>query len=123
MPGAPPQMIEELKKQKETKTSCLTEEEARNPMAKMVQQGQNESCSTENMKMEGGRISGSMTCRAPGGPGEMKGEVSGEYGAETIAMNIEADMANPANANEKIEMTMRLEGRRTGECSGNGAKS
>ena len=117
MPGARPEMINQMKQTKETQRSCLTEEEARRPMEKMIQKGQNENCSMQDMKMENGRISGSMSCQAPRGGGEMKAEVDGEYTAEDMSMNVKTNMPNPMDPNQQMQMTMRMEGRRVGECN------
>ncbi len=118
IPGAPPEMVEQLRAQKETKNSCLTEEEARAPLDKMMTKSSDESCTTRDMKMEGGRLSGSVTCQQPGGAGEMTADITGEYTKDTMKLDMEADVNSPALPGQKMEMTMRLEGRRVGACDG-----
>jgi hypothetical protein len=121
MPGAPPEVIEQAKAQKDTKMSCLTEEEARAPLEKMMSKGGDQACRPTDMKMEGGKISGKVSCQQGGG--QLSADISGTYGADRIEMEMATKIQNPAAPGQQVEMTVRMDGRRVGACDGTETKS
>jgi hypothetical protein len=94
---------------------CLTTEEAKKPRGKFFGGKRSDNCRYESFDMEGGRIDAVMRCEGrPSGSMTMK--VSGTYAPESYstkaAMEVEGENGRPG-----IEMKMRTEAHRIGECN------
>ncbi len=116
IPGLPPEMQEMMKAQlgkAETDISCLTQEEIDANDGEMFKPGEQSGCTYNTFKMGGGEIAADMTCAEGGMEQNMK--MSGSYGEEAYAMDIEAEGTVQGQA---MSMAMSISSKRLGDCDG-----
>ena len=95
--------------------NCITPEQAARPSANFLAAQQNSDCTYQQFRMEGGKLSGRMTCSGGNLPGEMVTVMSGAYGPQSYDMTMDMETAGlPGNLTMKIKA--RTQGRRVGEC-------
>jgi len=96
--------------------NCITPEQAARPNATFLATRENSNCSYRDFVMEGGRMSGTMTCSGRDGRGEIRTFMQGEYRPQgyDVRMRMVAPMAN----GEEMTTEVRVRGRRVGECEG-----
>ena len=114
MTNLPPQVQERMKKgQRSTHRSCLTPEKAAHPGADFFNDKSNKNC-TNNLKMAGGRIDGSMTCKDPRGMASTI-SMNGTYGGDNydVSMKMTAERAG-----EGMTWSSHTVGHRVGPCTG-----
>lgn len=95
----------------QTISQCLTPEQAANPGADFAGGGDASGCSSDDYRMEGGRISGTMQCNQAGT--NMRATVSGSYTQTSMDMTMNSDVQAQG---QNMTMETRISGRRTGEC-------
>ncbi|HMC91177.1 MAG TPA: DUF3617 domain-containing protein [Allosphingosinicella sp.] len=108
--GMPPAVAEKMKSQKMTSRHCLTPEKAAHPGSDFFGKASKE-C-TNNVVMAGGRVSGSMTCKSPGGSSSVI-SIDGQYGGDSMEMAMKMDMNSKG---QSMSMTSHMVGHRVGEC-------
>jgi hypothetical protein len=106
----PPAVAEKMKSQKMTSRHCLTPEKAAHPGNDFFGKASKE-C-TNNVVMAGGRVSGSMTCKTPGGSTSVI-SIDGQYGGDSMEMAMKMDMNSKG---QSMSMTSHMTGHRVGEC-------
>jgi hypothetical protein len=123
MPGAPPEMVAQLRSamsQSQPARSCLTAEEARNPLAQMremVVQGQAANCRFTDEVFGGGVIRIRATCPGSGGRGGGQMSMEGSFTATTLNATLTARGSSPRVPGATMNMTAEITGRRTGDCA------
>jgi len=116
MPGLTPQMKETMSKaMATTKTfaSCLTAAEAEKPDASFFQPGET-GCTYEHFTMAGGKLDAAMKCSRPGGVQSMT--MQGTYSPDSYNMRVSSK--GEMTPGKAMSMTMSINSRRTGECTG-----
>jgi hypothetical protein len=108
------QMTDAMLSKKETSTSCITEEQAKNPPAQVLA-ASNGKCKYDNFVMAGGKIDGTLVCPIEGTGGEMKMRMAGTFDGETFAIDNEMNATTPAGPGMHIKA--KTTGKRIGECS------
>jgi len=119
LPGLPPemkkQMTEAMLKKTETSTSCITEEQAKNPPAQVLAATQGK-CKYDNFVMADGKIDGTLVCPMEGaGGGEMKMRMTGTFDGESFVSENEMNATTPGGPGMHIKA--KTIGKRIGECS------
>lgn len=120
-PGLPPQVVEQMKAQmKDQKVeTCLTPEQVKNPPKDMF--GSAANCTYEKFEMSGGKMSGTLVCKAPAGAamGDIRGTVSGNFASTSYDVTSETTMnmpAMPGATGGKITSKTKVTGKRIGAC-------
>lgn len=121
VPGAPVAALGEMIGKKNSYRHCLTPAEAANPQGDFFNGANPDaSCRQQNFSMTGGRINIAMTCDGP--QGAMQLTMDGRYQPASYTMDATIS-TNGIAAGQKMTITSRVTGRRTGACpaSSNGA--
>lgn len=120
MPGVPAQAATRVREamaqnQPRELTSCLTPEEAKQPKGNFFTG--NDQCRYDHFTMGGGKIDAAMRCSGGAGGTQLM-TMTGTYSSDRYQMQMAMtgeDM--PGNASG-MKMRMRVDARRTGECTG-----
>ena len=113
-PGMPAGVAEMMKTKPVTGTSCITEEEANDSGADLFSGKKDENCDTKGFKAAGGRVSGTITCRAEdGGQGAMTMTMDGEFKPDSYALNSKMKTEGEGTA---MTIESKITGRRIGDC-------
>jgi hypothetical protein len=123
MPGIPPEMAQQMKamiaqREKQSAEQCLTEENARRPKEEFFA-GKNNACRYDHFKMGGGKIDAKMRCQASGVTQIM--EMDGTYSPESYTMRMATRSDGGQGAAGGMQMRMRVESKRIGECDAKAA--
>ena len=94
--------------------ACITPEQAARPDANFVAARPGSRCSYRDFSMQGGRISGTMTCPEPGLNRPTIAAMQGRYGPRAYALAMRMETAMPDGAAMVLEVRGR--GRRIGAC-------
>jgi hypothetical protein len=113
-PGMPLELAERMKGPRGTVRHCITAAQAARPDAAFLAGRRSGQCSYSDFIMRGGRIAGTMACRAADGA-ETQARMSGTYTPEGFDMRM--DMRTPGFGGATLEVTVRQSGRRTGDCA------
>ncbi len=122
-PGMPPAMAEQMKAglgKPETRATCVKADD-KGPKADFLSTV-DKSCRYENFRMGDGKIDATMNCDDPMGKRHMT--LAGTYGPETWKIDIGSSAkaggaaAGPMAAMGEMSMKMKIEAKRTGECTG-----
>lgn len=112
----PKDVLQRMVGQRTTASNCITPEQAARPSANFLAAQQNSDCTYQDFRMEGGSLSGRMTCTGGQLPGKMVTAMNGTYGPQGYDMTMDMETAGlPGGAAMKIKA--RTQGRRTGECA------
>ncbi|HEY0625178.1 MAG TPA: DUF3617 domain-containing protein [Allosphingosinicella sp.] len=112
----PKEAMQRMVGQRNTVSNCITPEQAARPSANFLAAQQNSDCTYQDFRMQGGRLSGRMTCSGGNLPGEMVTAMNGAYGPKSYDMTMDMETADlPGGVSMKIKA--RTQGRRVGECS------
>ena len=87
---------------------CITPEQAARPSANFLAGRSDNGCVYRNFRVEGGRVSGAMTCR------DTRTVMQGVYGPESYDMRM--DVATPLPTGVIMTLKVRARGRRVGRC-------
>ena len=130
MPGAPPQVLEQVRAQvgqAQTQRECVTAEQARDPLAqmrRMLSQGNIGNCNFSDQVFAGGTIRVRGTC-SPGAGGTAQVSLEGSFTETTLEANMTMNAQGPASASMPgvtgMNMTAEIRGRRVGDCPGGAA--
>jgi hypothetical protein len=131
-PGAPPQMVAAMRGQlgqERTTRSCITPEQAANPMRDvrqaMTQVPAGANCTTDEDRFAGGVIRLHVTCRATGGQqGQATITMDGSFSETTLqaSTTMNAQGAGIGGAPQSMNMTSEVRGIRIGDCPGSQAR-
>ena len=120
VPGMPPEVAQRMKtmmaeQQAHDFETCLTPDEVKRPKEDFFA-GKNNQCRYDSFNMGGGKIDAVMRC------GDGKGatnvmQMAGTYSPESYNMQMAMKMAGGGQPEAGVSMRMRVEARRTGECT------
>lgn len=119
VPGMPPemqaQMRAQLANQAQTRSTCITEEEAGEPMQSMFADSEMAgNCDFGDSSYEGGVIAINATCEGPDGQGTAEMTIEGSYTATTLEADLSVSLSGgPMDA----VMSGEMRGERTGDCA------
>jgi len=116
VPGMPQQMKDSIGQQISKAgavATCLTPEEAARNDGKFFQPSNNKNCKSESFTMEDGKLAAKLTCT--NGPTKQTVDMQGTYGAEAYDLTLES---KGEASGQPMKMSMRVTGKRTGECTG-----
>lgn len=119
-PGLPAEALKQMVGQKSTVSNCVTPEQAAKPSANFLAAQKSSNCTYQDFSMEGGRMTGTMTCSGGQVPGQMEMKMEGEYDARSYAMNMDMN-AKGMPGGMTLAIKARTTGRRTGDCTPGGA--
>lgn len=115
-PGMPEGMLKQMVGQKTTVQNCITPEQAAKPSANFLAAQENSNCTYQDWSMDGGRMTGTMTCEGGEMPGKMVMTMEGEYGSTRYDMNMDMQTSGLPN-NMSMTIKARTTGRRVGDCA------
>lgn len=115
-PGLPADVLKSMVGQKTTVSNCITPEQAAKPSANFLAAQQNSNCTYQDWSMEGGRMTGTMTCTGGGAPGQVVMKMNGTYGSTSYDLGMDMNTTGLPNG-ATMTIKARTTGRRTGECT------
>jgi hypothetical protein len=118
-PGLPLEIAERMKGPRPAVRHCITPAQAARPDANFLAGQSSGQCSYRGFSMRGGRIAGTMACRAPDGA-ETRARMSGTYAPESFDMRM--DMETPGFGTATLALVVQQSGRRIGDCSDEGER-
>lgn len=124
LPGMPEalaaQMKAQLASQKQTRSQCITPEQAANPGSYMLNQDEGDQrCEFSDTTFAKGRINVRGTCPGMSGTGSSTMSWEGQYTAQTMDGRVVAEVQGPAGpqgAAQTMRMSGTLTSRRVGDC-------
>ena len=121
IPGMPPEMSQRMKSmmaqnQEHSSQSCLTAEDVERPKEDFFA-GKNNQCRYDHFTMGGGKIDAAMHCGGKHGESQAM-QMAGTYSPESYQMQTSMKMDGGSAPEGSMAMTMRIEARRVGECTG-----
>ena len=123
IPGAPPEAVNQMRQaiaRPQTRSECITPEQAANPTGNMVSAGAG-NCQFTESTFENGNINVQGTCEQAGA-GTATVSMEGSYTPTTMEAEITSEVQAPAGAAADGPQSVRMSGtftsRRTGECQG-----
>jgi hypothetical protein len=96
-------------------TSCLTEEDVKQPKGKFFTG--NDQCRYDHFNMSGGKIDAAMRCDAQGS-GTQVMTMTGTYAPESYSMQMSMKAEGMPGPSSGMTMKMRVDSTRIGACSG-----
>ena len=115
-PGIPADSLKSMVGQKSTVSNCITPEQAAKPSANFLAAQQSNNCTYQDWNMDGGKMTGTMTCEGNGMPGKVIMTMSGDYGNTAYALDMDMNTTGlPGNMTMNIKA--KTTGRRVGECT------
>jgi hypothetical protein len=121
MPGMPPEMSQRMKtmmaqNQEHGSKNCLTPEDVKRPKEDFFA-GKNNQCRYDHFTMGGGKIDATMRCGGKHGESQAM-QMAGTYSPESYQMETSMKMEGGSTPEGSMAMTMRIEAKRVGECTG-----
>ena len=123
VPGVPEAQLAQMREmmsRPQTRSECITPEQAANPTGNMMSPGGGDACQFSESTFAGGTIRMRGTCQQPG-QGTAQMSMEGSYTATTMQANISSEVQAPAGAPQGGPQSVRMSGtfssRRTGECA------
>lgn len=127
MPGAPPELVQQVRSQigrPESNPTCLSAEQARAFLQftrQLLTQGQ-PNCTFAEETYADGKLRQRATCPGPAGQPGGNMSLDGGYTVTTFNGTVNAERPNPVNPGAgAIRMNAVLRGRRIGDCPAGGA--
>jgi len=119
MPGMPPEMASRMKtmmaqNQGHDFETCLTPEDVKKPKEDFFA-GKNNECRYEHFTMGDGKIDALMHCGKEAGASTMR--MAGTYSPDSYQMQMATEAETGDEAGHALQMQMRVEAQRVGECS------
>lgn len=119
IPGMPPEAAAKMKGAMATGqrfANCLTPEEAKKPTARFFS-GDNKDCRYDHFSMTGGRLDAKMQCKTGGMT--VDATMVGKFSSDNFQLTMTSKSAGaPGQPMSAHTMTLKMESRRTGECTG-----
>ena len=123
IPGAPQEAVAQMREmmsRPQTRSECITPEQAANPTGNMMSAGGGSNCQFGESTFAGGAIRVRGTCQQPG-QGSAQMSMDGSYTATTMQAQISSEVQAPPSAPKGGPQSVRMSGtftsRRTGECA------
>ncbi len=114
--GALPQeALQQMTGKRTSASNCITPQQAARPSANFLAAQQDSDCTYQDFKMEGGKLSGRMTCSGGQMLGDMVTLMNGDYGPKGYDMTMQMETPGLPGG-DKILITARTRGKRVGEC-------
>lgn len=113
----PEEALNQMRGQRTTVRNCITPEQAARPSANFLAAQQGSECSYRDFSMQGGKLSGSMTCTGGQFPGEMNTTMRGDYGPQSYDMTMDMETSAGIAGGPELRITARTSGRRVGDCA------
>lgn len=122
MPGMPPEMASRMKtmmarNQEHDFETCLTPEDVKKPKEDFFA-GKHNECRYEHFTMGDGKIDAVMHCGKGGGAQTM--QMAGTYSPDAYQMAMSTKVESDEKDVQAMQMRMRVESKRVGECSAKG---
>lgn len=111
----PEAALRQMTGQRTSVTNCITPEQAARPSANFLAAQQNNDCTYRDFRMQGGKLSGRMTCSGGQLPGTMTTTMNGDYGPRAYDMMMEMETAGLPGTGP-IQIRARTQGKRVGDC-------
>lgn len=115
-PGMPAGVLDQMVGQKTTVQNCITPEQAAKPSANFLAAQENSNCTYQDWSLDGGRMSGIMTCEGGEMPGKMVATMDGRYGSTSYDMNMNMETTGLPD-NMSMTIKTRTSGKRVGDCA------
>lgn len=112
--GVPADMLKSMAGKATTIRNCITPEQAAKPDASFLTAQNNSNCTYRDFSMEGGKMTGTMTCNGGAMPGTVEMKMNGTYGPRNYRMDM--DMSTNATG-VTMNIKSRATGRRIGDCT------
>ena len=112
-PGLPKGALDQMVGQKTTVSNCVTPEQAEKPSANFLAAQKNSDCTYQDFSMEGGRVTGTMTCKGANMPGKMVMKMDGRYDPKSYDLDMEMNASDLGEG-----MSMALKAKTTGKWVG-----
>ena len=121
VPGMPAEMAGRMKtmmaqNQEHGFQTCLTAEDVKRPKEDFFA-GKNNECRYDHFTMGGGKIDAEMHCGGKHGESQVM-QMAGTYSPESYQMQTSMKMKGGETPEGAMAMTMRIEARRAGDCTG-----
>jgi hypothetical protein len=114
--GALPQeALQQMKGKRSSTSNCITPQQAERPSANFLAAQQNSDCTYQDFRMEGGKLSGRMTCSGGEMLGDMVTVMNGDYGPTSYDMRMQMETPGLPGG-QSITILTRTRGKRVGEC-------
>ena len=118
-PSLPEDALRQMVGQKTTVSNCVTPEQAARPSANFLAAQKDSNCTYQDFSMDGGRVSGTVTCSGGKMPGKMVMKMSGTYAPQSYDITMQTN-ATDMPGGMTMAMSARTTGRRTGDCAADG---
>ncbi len=115
-PNVPGDMLKSMVGKKNSVSNCITPEQAAKPSANFLAAQQNNQCTYQDWSMDGGRMTGTMTCQGGQMPGKMVMAMSGSYAPTKYDMNMDMKSTGLPGG-MSMDIKARTTGRRVGDCA------
>ncbi|HEX8401948.1 MAG TPA: DUF3617 domain-containing protein [Allosphingosinicella sp.] len=115
-PNMPGDVLGQMVGRKTTVSNCITPEQAAKPSANFLAAQASNECTYQDWTMDGGRMSGRMTCKGGQMPGTVAMTMSGSYAPTAYDLDMVMKTGGlPGGLS--MEVKAKTTGRRTGECT------
>jgi hypothetical protein len=123
IPGMPADVAQRMRammaqQQEHSFQSCLTKDDVKRPKADFFT-GKNSECRYDHFTMGGGKIDALMRCSGKNGSGQTM-QMAGTYSPDSYQMQMSTKVEPTAGGEGGMNMEMRVDSHRVGECSSNG---
>ena len=119
VPGAPKEMVEQIRKMMEGQnndlTYCLTKAESEKGFEEMFKKGREGSCKYERFDASENTIDAIMVCEAGEG-GSARMTLNGTVGATGSKVNVNVEQKNDKSPMGNATIAMEMETQRIGDC-------
>ena len=122
VPGAPEAAVAQMREmmsRPQTRSECITPQQAANPTGNMMTPGAGSNCQFSESTFAGGAIRVRGTCQQPG-QGSAQMSMEGSYTPTTMQAQISSEVQAPAGTQggpQSVRMSGTFNSRRTGECA------
>ena len=119
VPGAPPEMVAQIKKMMEGQnnnlTYCLSKADTEKGFAEMFKKGTQGECTYDRFDASANTIDAIMTCKAGEG-GSAKMTMNGTVSSTGSKVNVNVEQKNDKSPMGNANIAMELETKRIGDC-------
>jgi hypothetical protein len=125
VPGAPPQMVEQIRKMMEGQGGnleyCLTKADTEKGFGEMFKKGAQGDCTYDRFDASANTIDAIMTCKAGEG-GTARMTMNGTVSSTGSKVNVNVEQKNDKSPMGNANIAMELETTRIGDCPAGGNK-
>ena len=123
VPGAPPQMVEQIRKMMEGQggnlTYCLSKADTEKGFAEMFKKGAQGDCKYDRFDASANTIDAIMTCKAGTG-GSARMTMNGTVSSTGSHVNVNVEQKNDKSPMGNANIAMELDTKRIGDCPAGG---